>query len=305
MSESEPIRHSTDPMRTAFAPAKLNLTLAIEGKRADGFHELTSWVAPISLADELRFSPSSRFEFAIVGNDVLPDDDTNLVARAVNAISAAAGVAPHLRIELVKRIPMGAGLGGGSSDAAACLLALNEICGLQWPLNRLAHIAESLGSDVPLFLHQRQLVMRGRGEQIEPLETELAGWTVLICPGIHLATADVYQAYAASANINKDTNKQNEPWHSENPTCESIMPQLFNELESAAFSLSPELRDLHSRLDGHCDRIVRMTGSGSALFSLFDTEREAINWSHQANAVAGEACVSVHRLLGRGESPSL
>jgi 4-diphosphocytidyl-2-C-methyl-D-erythritol kinase len=169
-------------MVTVFSPAKINLYLAVTGRRPDGFHDLVSVAAPLAWGDELRAEAGDRspeagkngFTLECEWADV-PLDDTNLVLRAAGAFAAATGWDRPVRFVLTKRIPVGAGLGGGSSNAVAALRALNELAGGTLAPAALAGIAATLGSDCALFVRGEPVVMRGRGEHIESLPAGAAG----------------------------------------------------------------------------------------------------------------------------------
>ncbi|HPF37696.1 MAG TPA: 4-(cytidine 5'-diphospho)-2-C-methyl-D-erythritol kinase [Phycisphaerae bacterium] len=275
------------------APAKINLTLSVTGRRPDGFHDLESWVAFVDCHDELRIERSTSFRLEVDNDEAVPTDDRNLVHRAAHALAQEAGVNAGAVIRLHKRIPAGAGLGGGSSDAAACLIGLSHLWGLGLGRDKLAAIGAGIGSDVPLFFHGGQLVMRGRGELIEPLDRAMEGFVALICPPLHVSTAEVYAAHARSGT----SPAAPRPWERGPMSCERIAPQLFNDLEQAAFEVEPALRRLHDRLDGLEGRPVRVTGSGAAMFALFDDEVGARAWADAATPVAGGALVRVHRIM--------
>ncbi len=262
------------------APAKVNLTLAVRFRRPDGYHELESWVTPIGLADELTFEHAPGFSLSIDGHgDELPADERNLVSRAARALAAAAGVACKASIRLKKRIPVGAGLGGGSSDAAATLLGLNRLWELGFSSSDLAGIAAGIGADVPLFLAHSPVVMRGRGEKLEPLPAaERPRWIALVVPPYGCATRDVYSAWTPSMSAAR----LDRPWERAHLPANELMRCLFNDLEAAAFAVQPALAELHRSLDGLGGRTVRMTGSGSALFTLFDDVGEAAAWKKAA-----------------------
>ena len=179
MAESEP-KSSVPPaeLTTVAAPAKVNLTLAVKSRRSDGFHEIESFVVAVTLFDEL--SIASRLEPGIglectIGN--LPCDSRNLIHRAAVALAEDAGIEPALTIHLRKRIPIGAGLGGGSSDAAATLMALNDRWGLNRSVAQLSRLAARIGSDVPFFLLGSAAILRSRGERVEPVRSRLARGT--------------------------------------------------------------------------------------------------------------------------------
>lgn len=259
------------------APAKVNLTLMVGTKRPDGFHELESWVTPIGLADRVELRLSDAWSLRVEGaGDAVPADDRNLVWRAARALADAAGRPCAASIRLFKRIPAGSGLGGGSSDAAATLAGLNRLWELRWPVARLADLAAVIGSDVPLFLAGGPVVMCGRGDIVQPGVAGFSGWMAIVVPPYSCATGEVYAAFArggAPATRRRDT-----PWLDGPAPAAALMPRLFNQLEPAAFTVQPRLGELHARLDGLSGRVVRMTGSGSALFTLFDRREEAEAW---------------------------
>ncbi len=160
------------------APAKLNLTLEITGKREDGYHEVRTLMQTINLVDRVRLQPAESIEVVLEGDDAADiEDEDNLAYRAAVALREAAGlesVGVHITVE--KNIPAAGGLGGGSSDAAAVLRGLNLLWGLDWDTTRLAGVAASLGSDVTFFLHGGTAVCRGRGEVVQPLPEAQLGW---------------------------------------------------------------------------------------------------------------------------------
>ncbi|MFQ5424152.1 MAG: 4-(cytidine 5'-diphospho)-2-C-methyl-D-erythritol kinase [Phycisphaerae bacterium] len=274
------------------APAKINLTLAVLGLRADGFHEIESWVVPVRLLDVLEFEAAADLSLTVEASDDahVPDDARNLVWQAAVALARAAGREPSGRVRLVKSIPVGAGLGGGSSDAAATLRGLNALWGLGWPVARLAEVAAGIGSDAPMFLEPQAAVIRGRGERVEPLgrgvSAGAAGWLVLITPVFGVSTAAVYAAWSQTT-IDRDCDRPGTPWRDRSCDSLTLMPRLFNDLEPAAFAVEPRLAALHGLLDGLGGRIVRMTGSGSCLFTLFDAEAAAIEWRDRARLRLG------------------
>lgn len=182
------------------ARAKINLSLRIRGKRADGFHELESLFAPVGLADSLTFEDATAFRFTC-DDRTLPTDDSNLAVRAARRFSERAGLPLRVSIHLEKRIPHGAGLGGGSSDAATVLRVLNERAGHPLSLPDLATIAGELGSDVPFFLQDSAALCRGRGEVVEP--QPLAGPLplLLIKPPFPVPTPWAYQHWSGSHEL--------------------------------------------------------------------------------------------------------
>lgn len=260
--------------------AKINLALAVQGRRPDGFHDIRSWVVKLDWSDRLILTESDTLSLEVESNDrSIPPGPDNLVWKASTAMAERAGRNPGVAIKLIKNIPAGAGLGGGSSDAAETLAGLNELWRLGLAASRLREIGAELGSDVPLFLMPDAVEMAGRGEQLKPVELSWRGWFVVAVPEFPLATAEVYKAWAAhgTSSTIPSTNRLVEA-----RTAAELGPLLFNDLESPAFAIQPKLRELHARLSGLGGATVRMTGSGSALFALFDDRESAAAWRHRA-----------------------
>ncbi len=182
------------------APAKINLFLHVTGRRADGYHLLESVFALLDLADTVTLA--ARDDASVVRmNDVdgVPADD-DLAVRAARALQSAAGIRRGVDITVTKRIPLGAGLGGGSSDAASVLLGLNRLWRLEWPRARLAALGATLGADVPFFIGGEPAMVRGVGEIVAPV-TLPAQWVALAIPRCHVRTADIF----AAAELTRDT----------------------------------------------------------------------------------------------------
>ncbi len=171
--------------------AKVNLVLEILGKRADGYHELSTVLQAVDLFDRLVLEEDDSLALR-TSDPALPTDEANLVIKAAQRLMKAAGVSRGARITLEKRIPVAAGLGGGSSDAAATLWGLNRLWGLRWSGGRLAELAAEVGMDVPFFLVGGRALATGRGEKLEPLHASPALSLVLVKPGLALSTGEVY-----------------------------------------------------------------------------------------------------------------
>jgi 4-diphosphocytidyl-2-C-methyl-D-erythritol kinase len=263
------------PSVVVFSPAKLNLFLAITGRRADGFHDLVSVVAPVKFGDTLRVELVSEGGLSLTCEDpAVPCDETNLILRAARLFAEALGQPVGARFILEKRIPMGAGLGGGSSNAVAALIALNQLTG--HPLSRAAlrGLSVKLGSDCALFLHDAPVVMRGRGESIEPLATgassRLSGRRVLIFkPSFGIATAWAYARMAAEAPESYLSAPEAEAkvaaWFASAEPAEEL---LFNNMERAAFAKYIALPALLEQIRREFGLAVAMSGSGSACYAL-------------------------------------
>lgn len=256
-------------------PAKLNLFLEILGRRPDGYHDLESLMVSVDLFDRLTFTddPSGRIGLR-VDDPTLPDGPANLVVRAAERLKAATGCTRGVRIDLFKAIPAGAGLAGGSSDAAATLDALDRLWDLATPPDLLDDLAAGLGSDVTFFRHGPAAVCRGRGERVEPRRLPGPLHLVLVCPPVAVSTAEVYRRLTPPSGprpigpILRALDLGDLP---------GLGLALFNRLQPVAEALEPSLRrvegalaDLGPSLDGHL-----MSGSGSAYFGLARTRDAA------------------------------
>ena len=186
-----------------FAPAKINLSLKILSRRPDGFHDIETFVAPISLCDELKIDKNKAAEGVefCCDDQFVPTGDENLVVRAAKAFFAAAKLKASVSIELKKKIPHGAGLGGGSSDAASTLLALNKLFETNLPREALAKLGETIGSDVPFFILESAAMCRGRGELVAPEKLKEKMSILLLKPEFGVATAWAYQRWQDSREI--------------------------------------------------------------------------------------------------------
>ena len=266
---------------TEFSPAKLNLYLAITGRRADGYHDLVSVAAPLDFGDELTVTATAA-GFTLACNDpAVPVDGTNLVIKAAQAFVAATGWKGGAAFRLTKRIPVGAGLGGGSSNAVAALRALNRLSGGALTGAKLAGVAAALGSDCPLFLHDAPVVMRGRGERIEPVSASAAarlrGRRVLLFkPGFGISTAWAYARMAASSAKASgggpavylpapEAEGKLAAWMQGSGPAEEL---LANNMEGVAFEKYVALPVLLAGLRREFGAVPRLSGSGSACFAL-------------------------------------
>src|SRR6266480_5301097 len=185
------------------APAKINLSLRVLGRRSDGFHEIATFIAPISLCDEIKIEQrSGKQEIAFRCDDPsVPKGEDNIVVRAASAFFEETKITSGISIVLKKRIPHGAGLGGGSSDAASTLLALNELFETNLPREALSKIAETIGSDIPFFIFQSAAVCKGRGELVTPLKLRQSLSLLLLKPGFAVSTSWAYHHWQASREI--------------------------------------------------------------------------------------------------------
>ena len=286
---------------TVRAPAKVNLTLRVLGTRPDGYHALESVVAGVSLFDTLRIQPADGLLLTCTGAGAgldVPDGDANLVLRAARALQEACGARDGARLALEKRIPPGRGFGGGSSDAAAALVGLNALWDTGLAPDELSRIGASIGSDVPLFLGPPLAVMRGRGEEIEPVRGRSSWRLVLAWPDFASPTADVYAAYDCLGQTEDDRPAATEVLARLDGPAHQAKPFLVNDLEPAADTIRGPRLGLRAVLEAAGAEAVGMTGSGSAYFAAADTEPDARRWADAVRAAGAETCLA--RLLVDG-----
>lgn len=257
------------------AYAKINLDLRVLGTRADGFHELRTVFQAIALHDTLTFVPRPG-PFAIACTTAgVPLDRSNLVWRAAEVLWRAARRPGELRdvmVTLEKRIPPRAGLGGGSADAAAALVALARAWRLDVKPSQLMDLAMTLGSDVPFFLSGGTALGLGRGEEIYPLADLPRHWVVLLVPGFGVSTADAYGWY--DADRDGDRGVVREPQHVPGPW-PSRSAQMINDLEAPIARRHPEIDQMKAALRRAGALAAAMSGSGSAVFGLFQRRADA------------------------------
>ena len=248
-------------------PAKLNLFLEILGRRPDGYHDLSTVMVPIDLCDTLEVSEGRGFRLEVEGP---PLPGTNTVEKAYRAVARRRRI-PGARARLRKGIPAGSGMGGGSSDGAAMIEALDRLYDLG--LDR-HEVAAEIGSDVNFFLERGPALCTGRGERVAPIATRARIHAVVVWPGFPLSTARVYRrARQFLTSPRRDVidflNKL------DRGDSEALAPAMFNRLEAAAFDLHPGLARARRRLEKLPVAGARMTGSGSALFGLCGSRSEA------------------------------
>jgi 4-diphosphocytidyl-2-C-methyl-D-erythritol kinase len=259
------------------APAKINLSLKILGRRNDGFHELDTLIAPISLYDEIRIDkrPSGKgIEFRCDDRSV-PESDDNLAVRAAKAFFETTRIDPAVSIELKKKIPHGAGLGGGSSDAASVLLALNDLFETRLSREALAEMAEPLGSDVPFFLFQSAAVCKGHGEMVMPVKLQRQFAVLLLKPGFVVPTAWAYSRWQHSREIPGIRYEAQE-----------FAGQTFvNDLERPVFEKFVFLAQLKMWLLSQSEvGAGLMSGSGSTMFAVMRENADADSVATRAKA---------------------
>jgi 4-diphosphocytidyl-2-C-methyl-D-erythritol kinase len=257
------------------ALAKLNLSLKVLGKRPDGYHELRTVFQTISLADtiEAEYTPSRRRTGIELASEVeIPD---NLIVRAATLVMEATGATGVVRFRLMKRIPMGGGLGGGSTDAAAVLLGLPVLLGRRVPLDNLHELAGKLGSDVPFFLYGGTALGLGRGTEIYPLPDFPARPALVVTPAVHVATPEAYGALRRgelTGDVESFKLNRFRSFLWSFAEARQISAEWFeNDFEAVVFERYPELASTAGRLRKRGADPAVLTGSGASLFGLFRT----------------------------------
>ena len=248
-----------------FPNAKINLGLFITSKREDGFHNLESLFYPIPLCDELEIEEgSTEFELQLENSSETIPLTSNIVYKAWKLLHDTYSI-PPVRVRLVKHIPSGAGMGGGSSDGTFMLKALNELFQLNLTIEKLEELAAELGSDCPFFVRNTPAVVKGRGEFIHPVDFSLAGSTLIVVnPGIHISTKEAFSGITPSpCNLNWELLVQDFYSHSN---------ELRNDFEGSAFLNHPVLLNVKSDLLQQGASYACMSGTGSTMFGLFRDE---------------------------------
>jgi 4-diphosphocytidyl-2-C-methyl-D-erythritol kinase len=254
-------RTAAAPVETLWpAPAKLNLFLHVTGRRADGYHQLQTLFQLIDLCDSIGVTPrrDGRIERVAGPAEVAAEDD--LVVRAARALQRASGSSCGASLRVVKRIPLGGGLGGGSSDAATTLLVLNRLWGCELGPAQLAELGGRLGADVPVFLHGSSAWAEGAGEELTPVELP-ARWYVIIRPGVAVSTAEVFQAPELTRNSPLITIRGFLESGGRND-CEPVVRARYGEVREALDWLAQSAP-------------ARLTGTGSCIFAQFTSEAAA------------------------------
>lgn len=245
---------------TLRCPAKLNLFLHITGRRADGYHSLQTLFQIIDLCDSLSLSPVDDSSITLECSDAALTGPDNLVLRAAGALRAATGSTQGASMRLDKRIPMGAGLGGGSSDAASALLGLNQMWGCKLDIDTLAQIGLKLGADVPLFVRGSSAWAEGIGEILTPVDLPSKTYLV-ICPDCHVSTQDIFSHQQLTRNTTAIKMAAFLAGHTRND-CENVVRSLYPPVDEALLWLNQFAQ-------------ARMTGTGASIFAAFDSAQQA------------------------------
>jgi 4-diphosphocytidyl-2-C-methyl-D-erythritol kinase len=263
----------------AWAPAKVNLHLEVLGKRPDGYHALETLMVAVSLCDTLVFQddPSGQMHLKCNREEV-PTGPENLVLRAAELLRKTTGCQRGARVRLVKRIPLAAGLAGGSTDAAATLAGLNQLWDLRLPAERLVELSAKLGSDVAFFFQTPAAWCTGRGEIVAPAPLGKKFWLTLACPPFGLATAEVYRNVEVP-RVPRSGDGIRQALAAGD--VELVGRLLHNRLQEAAAMVRPEVADYQRRLEELHPAGARMSGSGSTLFALGRNRQDAARIAHE------------------------
>jgi len=248
------------------APAKLNLFLHVVGRRSDGYHLLQSVFRLIDLGDALRFAPRTDGRIARAAPLAGVPEERDLCLRAARLLQEASGAGLGVEITLDKRLPMGGGLGGGSSDAATVLLALNRLWRLEWPRERLQALGLELGADVPFFIHGRNAFVEGVGERLQALNLPPA-WYLVVAPPASVPTAEIF----AAPDLTRDTKAIKMADFSAGWGAGGLFGR--NDLEAVVCERYPAVARALAWLRQHAE--ARMTGSGACVFAPFAAEQDA------------------------------
>lgn len=258
-----------------YTPAKINLSLEILERRSDGYHEIRTVFQKISLYDEVRLNLSSDKGIRVSTDDPsIPSDRTNLAHKAAAALlkeqKAAAGVSIHIK----KKIPAGAGLGGGSSNAAATLKGLNTLLNLNLTDEYLLALSRSIGADVPFFLSGAATALAGgTGEKIRPLKLKFRLWLIVVFPNFGISTAWAYNTYSKYILLTKK--KKNIKVVDLNLSYKNVVSALYNDFEQVVIPKYPEIKTLKNNLIEAGATGSLLSGSGSAVFGVFATREDA------------------------------
>jgi len=253
------------------SPAKVNLYLEVLSKRPDGYHEIQTLMQRIDLSDEMEIDLGGRGIRLVSEGGEVPEGMDNLACRAARIFCEEFGIRGDLRIRLKKRIPVAAGLGGGSSDAATVLMGLNELLRAGGEEERLMALGAKIGADVPFFIFQKPAQARGIGEKLAAVKLPRPLWFLMLVPPFQISAAWAYQAFDGLPGQKKEPMRLRDSYGE----LADLLPVLKNDLESAALTRYPEIALMKKELLARGARGALMSGSGPVTFGLFSTRREA------------------------------
>jgi 4-diphosphocytidyl-2-C-methyl-D-erythritol kinase len=253
------------------SPAKVNLYLEILSKRPDGYHEIQTLMQRVDLSDEMEIDLGGRGIRLVSEGGEVPEGMDNLVCRAARIFCEEFGIRGDLRIRLKKRIPVAAGLGGGSSNAATVLMGLNELLPAGGDGERLVALAARIGADVPFFIFQKPALARGMGEKLTAVNLPGPLWFLMLVPPFHISTAWAYRAY------DRLPGQKKKPMRIKDSYVElaDLLPVMRNDLEAVAFTRHPQIARMKEELLAQGAGGALMSGSGPVTFGLFSTREDA------------------------------
>ena len=288
---------------TALAPAKLNLYLDVLSRREDGYHELDTVMQAVDLCDRLEFRLTGTGVQVHCSSADLPEGEGNIVYRAAQAVLAEVGAGRGVEIHLTKRIPVGGGLGGGSSDAAATILALSRLLSPTLTRPTMHRIASELGSDVPFFLEGGAARCRGRGERVEPIGGTASFEFIILWPGVGSSTEEVYRRFRFGlTRKNRGARFVAGAIESDDPG--QLATGLYNRLEEIVCRIHPEFSGIKRRLEGFPFLGVGMSGSGSCLYGLIDPIRPGEELEAEIREATGLKVFRVKGIRGIRREPT-
>lgn len=259
-------------MTTKKSHAKVNLILRVLRKREDGYHDILSLMQRISLCDEMEFSLTDEAIGIQCPGSALPEGRDNIVYKAVEALFTHASYSQGVNIKIRKMIPVSAGLGGGSSNAATALVTLNEMIGLKYNPEELMKIGAKIGADVPFFVFSRTAWVSGIGDHVQKARDIPAMWFVLVNPDFEISTKDIYEKL--NLGLTKETIKYSVQRFESAP---QIAGCLYNDLENVSLRIYPVLSKVKELLIAHGALGSLMSGSGPTVFGIFRNEKDATN----------------------------
>ena len=258
------------------APAKLNLGLSIVGRRADGYHDLISVFHAVDWQDTLEIAEiPSGIEFSCSLCDGVPRGPQNLVFRAIELAFQKFHITRGVAARLQKEIPAGAGLGGGSSDAAAALRALRRLFNLQGDDDSWLLLCQQLGSDVPFFWRGGTALVEGRGERLTPLPVDEKLWFVVVVPPIHVSTAWAYGQLPRPSGGNQDYRNRIQRLRAGELSLADFCREIPNDFERVVEAVFPRIGEIRCALEASGAISARMSGSGSSVFGVYSEQQEA------------------------------
>lgn len=267
-----------------FPNAKINIGLNILNKRADGYHNIETIVVPIALKDSLEFIPSKNFKFTTSGYKLDIDSQNNICTKTYNILKEKYKL-PILSFHLHKAIPAGAGLGGGSANAAFLLKAINKYFELSISNSELKNIAANLGSDCPFFIDNIPCIATSKGEILEPITLNLTNCKLIIIhPKIHINTAWAYK------NSKQQNKKNNLKEIVKNEPLTNWKKYIVNDFEETVFNFYPEIKEIKNKLYENGAIYASMTGSGSAVYGIFEKDKKIEKFILPKNALRFESC---------------